>query len=97
MKTIYLDSDFKCHITNDGTMTAFETSFFDDKCNTLIEGYCLIPAGQEWKREDGEIFHGETIFPWKDYAELKEAQEEYEFQLKEEYKSSLKIMGVVFE
>ena len=28
MKTIYLDSDFKCHIFDDGTMTSVETDFF---------------------------------------------------------------------
>ena len=28
MKTIYLDSDFKCHVSNDGTMLAVETDFF---------------------------------------------------------------------
>ena len=29
MKTIYIDSDFKCHLVDDGTMTAVETDFFD--------------------------------------------------------------------
>jgi hypothetical protein len=32
MKTIYIDSDFKCHVTNDGTMKAVETEFFDGNC-----------------------------------------------------------------
>lgn len=67
MKTIYLDSDFKCHVTNDGTMTAVETDFFDGKCDTFIEGYCY---------EAGE--NGISIYPWKPYAELAAAQEQYE-------------------
>jgi len=32
MKTIYIDSDFKCHVSNDDTMRAVETDFFDGKC-----------------------------------------------------------------
>ena len=42
---IYIDSDFKCHITDDGTMTQVETDFFDGKCDTYIEGYRFLPAG----------------------------------------------------
>ena len=26
---IYIDADFKCHVSDDGTMTAVETDFFD--------------------------------------------------------------------
>ena len=46
MKTIYIDSDFKCHITDDGTMRAVETDFFDQKCDAFIEGYRFVPAGE---------------------------------------------------
>lgn len=78
MKTIYIDSEFKCHITDDGTMTAVETDFFDGKCDAFIEGYRFVPSGETWAREDGVIFHGEMITPWKPYSELDAAQEEYE-------------------
>lgn len=84
MKTIYIDSDFKCHITDDGTMTAVETDFFDGKCDAFVEGYRFVPAGESWTRSDGEVFHGEMIAPWKDYAELDNAQREYERQLLKE-------------
>lgn len=43
MNTIYLDSDYKCHLTDDGTMTAIETDAFDGKCDTYIEGYRFVP------------------------------------------------------
>ena len=33
MKKIYIDNGFKCHVTDDGTMTAIETDFFDGKCD----------------------------------------------------------------
>ena len=84
MKTIYLDSDFKCHASDDGTMTAVETDAFDGKCDTYIEGYRFIPAGQTWTRADGVIFSGEMIAPWKPWDELDAAQREYE---REQYKT----------
>jgi hypothetical protein len=78
---IYLDDDFKCHVTNDGTMTAIETDYFDGKCATFVEGYRFIPSGETWTREDGNVFHGEMVAPWKDYRELAGAQEQYEKDL----------------
>lgn len=94
MKTIYIDSDFKCYVTNDGTMRSVETDYFDGKCDTLIEGYRFVPAGESWTRNDGAVFYGEMICPWKDYAELDKAQREYEKQLLAEYAESLRTMGV---
>ena len=32
MMTVYIDSDCKCHVSDDGTMTAVQTSFFDGMC-----------------------------------------------------------------
>lgn len=78
MMTIYIDSDCKCHIANDGTMTAAETSFFDGKCDAFIEGYRFVPAGESWTREDGGTFHGEMIAPWRPYEALAAAQAQYE-------------------
>lgn len=75
---IYIDSDFKCHVSDDGTMIAVETDAFDGKCGTYVEGYRFIPAGQTWTRADGVIFAGEMIAPWKPWAELDAAQREYE-------------------
>lgn len=75
---IYIDSEYRCHITNDGTMTAVETSFFDVKCDAFIEGYRYIPAGEVWTREDGVTFSGEMVAPWKPYSELAAAQAQFE-------------------
>lgn len=94
MKTIYIDTEFKCHIVDDGTMTAVETGFFDGKCDTFIEGYRFIPEGSEWVKEDGSVFRGEMIAPWKDYSELETAQRAYERQLLDEYAEALKVLGV---
>lgn len=94
MKIIYLDSDFKCHITNDGTMTAFETDFFDGKCDSFIGGYRFIPSGESWERSDGVVFYGEMVAPWEPYSELDAAQREYERQLLAVYAEALKTVGV---
>ena len=75
---IYLDSDFKCHVSDDGTMTAVETDFFDGKCDAYIEGYRFIPSGSVWTRPDGAVFTGEMVAPWRDWQELDEAQRAYE-------------------
>lgn len=81
---IYLDSDFKCHVADAGNMVAVENDAFDGKCDTYIEGYRLVPTGSAWMREDGVVFRGEMIAPWKDWRELDAAQREYE---QEQYQS----------
>ena len=78
MRTIYIDSDYKCHLTNDGTMAAVETNAFAGKCDAYIEGYRFVPSGETWVRSDGVEFHGEMIAPWKPYSELAAAQAQYE-------------------
>lgn len=78
MKKIYLDSDFKCHISVADGRTQVETDAFDGKCDAYIEGYRFIPAGQTWTRSDGTVFAGEMIAPWKSWDELDTAQREYE-------------------
>lgn len=72
--TIYLDSDYKCHVTDDGTMRAVETDFFDGKCTEFIEGYRFVPSGETWTREDGHKFTGEMITPWRNYTQLSAIQ-----------------------
>lgn len=78
--TIYIDMDFKCHVSNCGTMRKIDSPFFDSKCAAFIEGYRFVPEGETWVREDGAEFCGEMIAPWKPYAELEKAQTEYEHE-----------------
>lgn len=89
MTKIYLDSGFKCHAADDGTMTAVEMAFFDGKCDAYIEGYRFIPAGEVWTREDGAVFHGEMVAPWMDWTELDASQRAYEQQLLAQYEQAL--------
>lgn len=77
---IYIDSDFKCHVNDDGTMCPVENEFFDGKCLAFIEGYRYIPDGMVWVREDGSIFQGEMIAPWKPFLELERLQLSYEHE-----------------
>lgn len=85
MRTIYLDSEFKCHVEDDGTMSAVETEFFDGKCDAFIEGYRFIPEGSSWTDADGVCFTGQMITPWKPSGELEQAQAQYEKQQLAEY------------
>lgn len=77
MMTIYIDIDFKCHVTDGGGMTPIETDAFDGKCNRYIEGFRFVPAGETWTRKDGVAFQGQMISPHTDYAILAAYQEQY--------------------
>lgn len=67
MKTIYVDAEYKCHVVNDGTMTAIETDSFDGKCDAYIEG-CCYDTSKEYIQ----------VYPWKPFPELDAAQRAYE-------------------
>lgn len=95
MRTIYIDSDFKCHVSNADGMTVIETDFFDGKCDTFVEGYRFVPNGKTWTRSDGVVFLGEMISPWKDYAKLDNVQRKYEQEQAALNVEALKIMGVI--
>ena len=67
---IYLDSDFICHLVDDGTMRAVETDVFDGKADAFIQGYRYVPEGEVWTRTDGVMFHGLMIAPAKNYDRI---------------------------
>lgn len=73
--TIYIDNDYKCNTSPGNGLTAVETDAFDGKCRRYIEGYRFVPDGQSWTRDDGQVFHGEMVAPWRDYGILSEFQE----------------------
>ena len=88
---IYIDSECKCHVSNDGTMREFDVPFFDGKCEAFIEGYRYVPKDETWTRADGVEFRGEMIAPWKNYTELHIAQLEYDLA---DADAALAILGV---
>ena len=83
MKTIYIDEEFKCHVSNNGTMIAVKTDYFDNKCDSYIKGYRYIPEGYTWTRSDGTVFVGEMFAPWKMFDEIDQIQRRYEQELAE--------------
>lgn len=99
MKTIYIDSDFKCHASPCEGLREVETEFFAGKCAAFIDGYRFVPAGESWTREDGQVFRGQMIAPWKDYAILAAYQAQYEAMLPEveDMRLALETMGVTVD
>lgn len=95
--TIYLDTEYKCHMLTDGRMTAVDTDAFDGKCTEYIEGYRIVPAGYTWTRDDGVLFNGEMIAPWKSWAELEAAQRTYEQNLITQYEAALSAIEQALE
>lgn len=92
---IYIDSECHCHTTNpDGAYREYDVPFFDGKCCTFVEGHRYCPKGESYTREDGKVFNGECITPWKPLNELDSAQREYERALLAEYAEALKTVGV---
>ena len=75
--TIYIDSDYKCYTSEADGRRAVETNFFNGKCPEWIESYRFVPEGETWTREDGEVFKGEMVTPWKDLGEAYAAQAAY--------------------
>lgn len=98
---IYIDANYKCHISNDGTMREVEFDedelfvFFRNKCPEFIESYRYVPAGETWTRDDGEVFEGEMFSPWNLTDEVLEAQRIFEVtqivKLTEEAKNSVSL------
>lgn len=75
---VYIDADFKCSSTPSEGRTPVDTDVFAGKCPAYIGGYRFVPSGTAWVRQDGVIFQGEMIAPWKPWAELDAAQRKYE-------------------
>lgn len=90
MRTIYLDNEYRCHVSNEtGEYTTVTTEFFDNKCDQYIEGYRYVPADCEWVNNNGKTFKGLMITPWKPMSELDEAQLTYEMNILREYSAAL--------
>lgn len=102
---VYVDINdgYKCYLEDNGSMLPVETSFFDGKCRTYIEGFRCVPIGYTWVREDGMEFSGVNV-PWVDSGTLIVAQQEYEHEqyyllLAEnaDMQSALELLGVTTE
>lgn len=86
--TIYIDNDYKCHVSDAEGRKAVETDYFDGKCQELIESYRLVPAGETWVREDGVMFTN-VVSPWKDLGSAYAAQAAYVERQNAQYEAAL--------
>lgn len=91
---VYIDREFKCHTTPGNDLIEVESTFFDEKATEFIAGYRYVPAGQTWTREDGTVFTGEMVSPWKPWAELDAAQRAYE---RKQYNDLITRLSEVYE
>lgn len=91
---IYIDSDYKCHVSPAEGLREIEAPEFDGYCAEYIEGMRLVPEGETWVREDGHPFPGRMKSPWKDSVKLEKAQLEYELA---QYKTALEDAYTAYE
>ena len=87
--TIYIDSDYKCHVSAAEGRRAVETDAFNGKCAEWIESYRFVPAGETWVKHNGEMFRGEMVSPWKDLGEAYAAQAAYVTAQNAQYEAAL--------
>ena len=95
--TIYIDSEYKCHVSNAEGRRAIETDAFNGKCEEWIESYRYVPAGEVWVRSDGVMFSGEMVSPWKDLADAYAAQTAYAEQQNAQYEAALTAIEAALE
>ena len=87
--TIYIDSDYKCYVSDAEGRRAVETDAFNGKCAEWIESYRFVPEGETWVKPNGEMFHGEMVSPWKDLGEAYAAQAAYVTAQNAQYEAAL--------
>lgn len=90
---IYIDKEFRCHTTNpDGIFREFDVPFADGKCVIFVEGYRYVPENEIYTRDDGVVFNGEMIAPFKSYEELDAVQRDYEREKLADAENALAIL-----
>ena len=87
--TIYIDNDYKCYVSAAEGRRAVETDAFNGKCAEWIESFRFVPAGETWVKENGEMFRGEMVSPWKDLGEAYAAQAAYVTAQNAQYEAAL--------
>ena len=66
MRTIYIDGDYKCHAQNDGEyLFSEDVDFFDNVEDGYIECFRFVPQGKEWVSNNGNLFAGPFLMPFK--------------------------------
>lgn len=78
MRTVYLDSNYVCHVENAEGRTAYEVDFLDNACDFKVEATRYVPEGHRWTRSDGMIFPGPMVAYTMDSQMVDAVQREYE-------------------
>ena len=84
--TVYIDSDYKCYVSAVEGRRAIETDAFNGKCEEWIESFRFVPA---WTQDNGVMFRGEMVTPWKELGEAYVAQSEYLSGQNAQYEAAL--------
>lgn len=58
MKSIYIDSDYMCHLEDGEGRTEVLTDMFDGVVDGAIPYYRYIPQGKTWTDNKGRDYHG---------------------------------------
>lgn len=58
MKTIYIDSEYMCHLENADGRTEVQTDAFDGVVDGAIPYYRYIPQGEEYINSKGRTIYG---------------------------------------
>lgn len=93
MKTIYIDSDFICHVENNGTYRPVTTEIFDSLSVFDIEMRRFVPEGEQWIRDDGKVFTGQFVSLAYDPRQYAKTKERYEADRIKKYQE----LGIPYE
>ena len=58
MKSIYIDSDYMCHLESGEGRTEVQTDAFDGVVRETIPYYRYIPSGEQYTDKKGRTLHG---------------------------------------
>lgn len=96
---IYLDSEFKCHVTNaDNLIEVTAPSNFDGMCDKAIECMRYVPAGMTYTKPDRTTIHGEFIQCFDSVAAMAyQAQYDEMKADMEDMREALNLLGVVVD
>ena len=93
---VYLDSNYVCHLTNDGTMREIESEYLDGLAPTVIEKTRFIPENETWVRPDGVSVFGLVKETIESIDGIENTQEQYRADLEQmsDMQNALEILGV---
>lgn len=91
MKELYLDSEYMCHLEDDGTRLYYSTDVFDETADAAIPYYRLIPDGMSWRNpKTGRQYVGPFIQATNSQKIMQVTQE----ALIADMQSALAVLGV---